>query len=189
MYAGKVVYKYKGIMPPQTNIVLKEGAKAIGYAAFSGCSGLTSVTIPSSVTSIDYGAFQKCSSLTSITLGKNVTSIGDYAFQGCSGLKEVYVETPMPPTVESNSYSYRTTSKVLYAPTASVYDYKNSKWYDFFSNILGYTPAPSEVNAVSNDDSKEAARYTLDGKRSSSVQKGVNIIKMNDGTTKKVMVK
>jgi len=60
-------------------------------------------------------------------------------------------------------------------------------WYDFFSNILGYTP--SEVNAVSNDDSKEATRYTLYGRRSSTAQKGINIIKMNDGTTKKVMVK
>lgn len=34
--------------------------------AFSGCSGLTSLTIPSSVTSIDDNAFSGCSGLTSI---------------------------------------------------------------------------------------------------------------------------
>lgn len=60
VYAGNVAYKYKGTMPKNTNMVLEEGTKTIGYAAFSGCSGLTSVTIPSSVTSIDYGAFSGC---------------------------------------------------------------------------------------------------------------------------------
>ena len=36
---------------------------SIGYLAFYGCSGLTSVTIPNSVTSIGYMAFRSCSGL------------------------------------------------------------------------------------------------------------------------------
>ena len=39
---------------------------SIGYNAFFGCSGLTSVTIPNSVTSIGREAFWDCSSLTSV---------------------------------------------------------------------------------------------------------------------------
>lgn len=39
---------------------------SIGDWAFSGCSGLTSVTIPNSVTSIGDGAFYNCSGLTDI---------------------------------------------------------------------------------------------------------------------------
>lgn len=41
---------------------------SIGNSAFSGCSSLTSVTIPDSVTSIGSSAFHGCSSLESITI-------------------------------------------------------------------------------------------------------------------------
>ena len=59
--------------------------------AFSGCSGLTSVTIPNSVTSIGSEAFYECSSLTSVTIPNSVTSIGDKTFYGCSGLTSVTI--------------------------------------------------------------------------------------------------
>ena len=58
---------------------------------FSGCSGLTNVTIPSSVTSIGDSAFSGCSGLTSVTIPSSVTSIGNSAFSGCSGMKGVYI--------------------------------------------------------------------------------------------------
>ena len=58
----------------------------IGDYAFFGCSGLTSLTLPSGVTQIGDYAFFGCSGLTSLTLPSGVTEIGDYAFSGCSGL-------------------------------------------------------------------------------------------------------
>ena len=64
---------------------------SIGNSAFSGCSGLTSVTIPDSVTSIDEAAFCGCSVLTSVTIGNSVTSIGAGAFMYCSGLTSVCI--------------------------------------------------------------------------------------------------
>ena len=64
---------------------------SIGYSAFSGCSGLTSVTIPNSVTKIGDSAFPGCTGLTSVTIGDSVTSIGDYAFENCTGLTSVTI--------------------------------------------------------------------------------------------------
>ena len=66
---------------------------SIGNYAFSGCTGLTSVTIPNSVTSIGSYAFCVCTGITSITIPNSVTSIGSEAFSGCTGLTSIIVET------------------------------------------------------------------------------------------------
>ena len=52
MYIGMVAYKYKGTMPNNTFIQIKDGTTGIAGYAFDGCSGLTSISIPNSVTSI-----------------------------------------------------------------------------------------------------------------------------------------
>ena len=91
VYAGKVLYKYKGNMPNGTSIEVEEGTLAIANSAFYGCSGLTSVTIPNSVTSIGNNAFYGCTGLTSVTIPNSVTSIGGGAFRDCSGLTSVTI--------------------------------------------------------------------------------------------------
>ena len=73
------------------DLIISEGVKSIGDYAFSGCSGLTSVTIPDSVTSIGSGVFLYCSGLTSVTIGNGVTRIGDGAFSHCDGLTSVTI--------------------------------------------------------------------------------------------------
>ena len=91
VYAGRVAYRYKGQMPSNTSIVIKDSTLGIADYAFYNCSGLTSITIPSTVTSIGKNAFQDCSGLTSITIPSTVTSIGRNAFQDCSGLTRIII--------------------------------------------------------------------------------------------------
>ena len=71
--------------------IIPNSVTSIGDGAFSGCSGLASVTIPNSVTSIGNGAFEYCSGLTSITIPNSVKSIGKNAFYGCDGLTSVTI--------------------------------------------------------------------------------------------------
>ena len=89
VYIGSIAYKYKGTMPDNTSVVLREGTTAISSMAFYGCSGLTAISIPNSVTSIGSQAFWNCSSLTSIAIPDLVTSVEAYTFNGCTSLTSV----------------------------------------------------------------------------------------------------
>ncbi len=85
-----------------TNLVIPNSVTHLG-TAFSGYTGLISVTIPDSVTSISGNTFYKCTGLTSVTIPGSVTSIGRNMFYGCTGLTNVTI----PDNVTSiNDYAF-----------------------------------------------------------------------------------
>ncbi|NCA74193.1 MAG: hypothetical protein EOM93_05060, partial [Gammaproteobacteria bacterium] len=92
--------------------------------AFSDCTGLTSVTIPSSVTYIGQSAFEGCTGLTSVTIPESVTEIGHYAFYGLTFVAEDGT-TVLDHTVENLSGyrfagTYESMVRVAYTVTYSV---------------------------------------------------------------------
>ena len=91
VYAGRIAYKCKGALPEGTDITIKDGTYAITSQAFNSCSGLASVTVPSSVTSIGDSAFWKCSNLRSVTISEGVMYIGEVAFRDCSSLESITI--------------------------------------------------------------------------------------------------
>ena len=60
IYINTVLYGYKGEMPQNTQITVRQGTLRISSSAFSQCKNLISVTIPNSVTSIGHDAFEDC---------------------------------------------------------------------------------------------------------------------------------
>ena len=83
VYVGKVLYIYKGTMPENTTINVKEGTVSISDKAFYGCSRLTSVVIPNSVTSIGTDAFYNCSGLKTVINFSNLTFSKGSSSNGC----------------------------------------------------------------------------------------------------------
>ena len=74
-----------------TSITIPSSVTSLGASCFKGCDGLTSITIPSSVTSLGKSCFWGCRGLTSITIPSSVTSLGDDCFYGCSGLTSITI--------------------------------------------------------------------------------------------------
>ena len=83
-----------------TSITIPSSVTSLGESCFGFCSGLTSITIPSSVTSLGDDCFGWCSGLTSITIPSSVTSLGASCFCGCSGLTSITI----PSSVTSLGY-------------------------------------------------------------------------------------
>ena len=74
LYIGNHLIKAKDDISGSYEI--KEGTRTIANSAFSSCTSLTSITIPSSVTGIGSGAgaFEDCTSLTAINVSENNTA-------------------------------------------------------------------------------------------------------------------
>ena len=85
------------------NTIIPEGVTTIGYKAFYGCTGLTSVIIPESVTTIGEHAFSGCTGLTSVIIPEGVTTIGYKAFSGCTGLTSVIIPKSVT-TINKNAF-------------------------------------------------------------------------------------
>ena len=105
---------------------------AIWTRAFSNCTGLTSVSIPSSIRLIGPYAFYSCDGLSgTITIPANETyymSIYKGAFASCMGLTSLVISEDAYCTIEENAFQYCTNLASVTIP-ASVTQIGNGAFY------------------------------------------------------------
>ena len=163
VYVGRVAYTYKGTMPDDTSIILDEGTLGIAGSAFQNNGHLMAITIPGTVECIGRAAFFRCNSLILVTSAiVNPFPIDDNVFSGCD---HAHLRVPV-----GTADIYRVTD-----------GWRNFAWIDEWD--------PSSVISVDGKQNGVKAIFSMKGEKLAQPSKGINIIKMEDGKGKKVMIK
>lgn len=161
-YFGKVLLTYKGIIPENTTITVKEGTTQItsGCFRFDFNRGLVGIYLPSSIKEIGDEAFYECTGLINVTsFNTEPTAIGVKSF-------------------DDNVYSNAT----LNVPTGTKPLYQSTEGWNMFKNIVEFDP--SGIDAITIDEDDQQTIYSISGMKLRKPKKGLNII-----NGKKVLVK
>ncbi len=191
-------------------VTLPRTLKEIGKGAFSGCKALKEVVVSetatnSKVSAVRYGkiqrvatraagdgmrigerAFADCPVLASVTIPSTATTIGDNVFNNCESLKNVTCEAVNCPTVKTFG-EFPISEATLTVPVGSLKQYGETNPWSLFGKIQDFdgTTGVNGISVYDRNDVKDV--YGIDGSKRAVPAKGLNIIRMSDGTTRKVM--
>ena len=168
-----------------TSIKIPEKVTSINDWTFAYCSGLTSVDLSDGVVSIGWNAFAYCTSLKEIVLPKNVTTIDNGAFY--LNLSSITVLNETPPSITETTFGNY--SATLTVPAGCKTVYQNTDIWKNFTNIVEIGGQSGIITPTTMQNSTTAECYDLSGRKTNNSQRSVNVIRMKDGTMRKVVVK
>lgn len=116
------------------------------------------------VTSIGENAFTNCSGMTSVTIPSSVTNIEDGAFDGCTGMTDVYCKAdPTQLTWSADAQSFMNDKETKF----HVEDI--SAWSSFADANVTFVGDMEEIEtgieSIPNDSAVNEVYYTLDGRK------------------------
>lgn len=100
---------------------------------------VTELVIPDDVSEIKKCVFSGCDGLTSITIGNGVTSIGDYALENCTNIVSITSLIPADKLFELGRSVFSGINKnscTLYVPNEAIEAYLITKGWEDFINII-----------------------------------------------------
>lgn len=175
-------------------VSIPSNVKTIGLYAFSHMDGLTSISLTDGLEKLKAGAFAYNEQLLVLRIPQSIKEIGSYAFGGCKELTDVYCYATSLPTTsgvtkkdqfDDCGISYAT----LHVPQQSLESYKRNEPWKKFGNIVALTDEELAIDATTINTNEYKQYFTTEGKLIERPQKGINIVKMSNGQTKKVFVR
>lgn len=144
-------------------------------------------------------AFRSYEPLQYVDLPSTLMNIGSFAFVDAK-IESLVCRMPQPMNVPYYfTYYIKKFNSKVYVPKALLDTYKTTESYwnlipaENFYQIEGNVPESGILASVKPIESVGKATvkaiYTLNGTKVNSLQHGINIVKMSDGTVRKVMIK
>ena len=169
-----------------THVDIPDSVTNLG-STFSGCTSLTHVDIPEGVTYL-YRTFKGCTSLTSVNfLGKSPLPLDEFGFKDtfrdCPNLQAIRFFSPVP--LIPSIYPGISNDVIVYIPKGSYMSYWLTTWGDY--NLVEFDATDIDT-PIRTDKAGAREHYSINGKRLSAPQQGLNIIREADGTTKKILI-
>lgn len=170
-----------------SSVTITDKETEISQNEFYGCTNLKNVRIGDGVTTIGDWAFSGCSSLDYFAFGSSVKTIGKEAFSDCTALTKLISRAAIPPTCGSQALDdINKWNCTLSVPIGAKSAYQQAnQWKDFFFINDDVT----SISKLTNNIASPNYINDLNGRKLKEPSKGINIIRMNDGTTKKIIMK
>ena len=170
------------------SVTITDRETEVSENEFYGCTNLKEVKIGDGVTTIGSWAFSGCAAIDYFAFGSSVKTIGQEAFSDCTAMTRLISRAATPPSCGSQALDdINKWTCTLSVPAGSTSAYQEAaQWKEFFfidNDVTGIEAVAAE--GVGNADI--TAIYDLNGRRRDTLQPGVNIVKMSDGTTQKVI--
>ena len=88
-YNRNAPWSTDALRPTVKKVVVNKGVTYLGTCAFTNCTNLTSVSLPTGLQELGADVFMDCSKLTSVTIPSGVTRVSGDLFYGCTALQTV----------------------------------------------------------------------------------------------------
>ena len=157
--------------------------------ASASCLQTTSFVIPDGVKTLKKMVCVFSEMLETVVIGSGVENWGEGAFRFCESIKSIYLrsENVVTPTSGDHFEEALYDTATLYVPTGTKGLYQGDPYWGQFKNIVEFSVTDIESVIDRIDNSAIDRIYTLDGAAQRSVRDGLQILRMNDGKTKKVI--
>jgi len=179
-------------------VVITDKETEISANEFYGCTNLQDVKIGDGVESFGDWAFSGCSSLKNFSFGTSVKTIGKEAFSDCTAMEHIYSRSSIPPVCGTQALDdINKWNCVLTVPAGNKAAYQAAdQWKEFFfveegeavTKLIDVTAEKGE-GSIEALNASDVSIYSPNGKKLHKLQKGLNIVIMDDGTVKKVIMK
>lgn len=183
-----------------THVDLPAGLTTLEREAFMS-SGLKSLVLPEQISVVPEALCYGCTALSEVVLPATCTRLEESAFYGCTALRRLEVNAVTPPEVDYTTYEDEEGQSedviscfhdvdyancLLVVPAGSEEAYAAHKVWGMFSQIVS-----DGIDGVSQSDNHAAIHaYDVLGRRlGTAARSGLQIVRQQDGSVRKVVVR